>query len=105
MKKLLLTSMILSTSISAFAQDQISVNINGRNYICSGGGSSAQEPTLVRVYCECSDVGGVYLKRIGIMSDGSTKSVSSQALSPMSGSYYPAELMKKCQEMLRDCRS
>lgn len=108
MKNLFLTSLILMTSLSAVAADKIAVTINGKSYVCSGSERAPQpaEPPaqIIRIYCECSPPPLVSLRRIGIMSDGNTKTISSQALYPSNGSFNPDELVKTCDEMARHCR-
>ncbi len=104
MKKILIALFLILPTLSAMADDQVSVNINGKSYICNGGGNPSPATYVVRLYCECSNEGGIYLRRYAIMSDGSTKSVSSELLSPRNGSFYPNEIMKKCESMMNECR-
>lgn len=103
MKKLILSSLLLLTSMTSFGADQISVTINGQSYSCSGANNSFPA-TVVKTYCECSDSFGGTFSRIAVMSDGTTKRISSTSLTPHSGSYDPKEVMARCQEMLRQCR-
>ncbi len=101
MKKICLTLLILITSFAAFGADQISVTINGQSYVCTG--AAASEPQVVSVYCECSETAGIYLKRMAIMSNGTSKTVSVTQLTPSNGSYNPQEVREKCQLLQRQC--
>ncbi len=66
MKTLFMTLLMMLISSAAIAQDQITVNVNGKTYACSGGGNSSQQPYVSSVYCECLNTAGVYLRRIAI---------------------------------------
>jgi|GEM_PF-4218728 len=106
MGKLVLSLLVLASSASAFAQE-ISVTINGRTYQCGERSAPTPQPApyLVRDYCDCDSSGaGIYFQRVGIMSDGTTTIISRKSLTPSNGSYYPAEVLKQCQEMVRQCR-
>lgn len=104
MSKIFLTALMMLTGLTAFGADKISVTINGQSYICSGSGG-ASDPEVVSVYCECTEPRGpIYLRRIAIMSDGTSKEISSTRVSPVGVSYSPDEIERKCQTMARQCR-
>lgn len=105
MKQICLALSLMLTSFTVFANDQISVNVNGKIYNCSESGSDAiAGPRVVRIYCDCENLGGIRLIHMAIMSDGTTKTVSRKDLTAGMSTYYPDEIMAKCEAEKKECR-
>lgn len=103
MKKICLTILLVFAHTTAFAVNSISVTIDGQSYNCSSSGSTA-EPQVVSVYCECRESAGIYFQRMAVMSNGTSKVISSTQLTPSNGSYNPDDVRKDCQARVRLCR-
>lgn len=103
MKKLVLSLFVSTLSVTAFANDQISVTVNGKTYVCSDSGTSTIEPVVVSTYCECSNSILPEFRRIAVMSNGSTKVLASQSMVSGNGSFNPDEVKAKCNLMVRQC--
>ncbi len=93
--KLMMIALSMSLSFSALAQN-ISVTVDGREYSCSGSGSSHTK--LVKTFCICESYNGYrYLRLYGIMSDG-TKKLIDDKVSSHGGCESEAENSPQCKK-------